>query len=104
MLRGPTGRPALFLPVDQPFVPPILLDELIAAWRQGARLAAPAIGGQPRGAPAIFDRTLWGDLLALEGDVGARPLLKRYAAALTTVPVEEAWLRDIDTPTDLAAT
>ena len=94
---------ALFLPVDQPFVPAWLLDALIDAWRDGARLAAAAIDGQPRGAPAIFDRALWPDLLALIGDQGARPLLHRYAAEVALVEVAAALLRDVDTPEDLAA-
>jgi molybdenum cofactor cytidylyltransferase len=64
-------------------------------------LVAPALDGQPRGAPAIFDRTLWPDLLALAGDTGARPLLQRYRAQLITITAEAAWLRDIDTPADL---
>ncbi len=94
---------ALFLPVDQPFVPTWLLDALIAAWRDGARLAAAAINGQPRGAPAIFDRALWPELLALTGDQGARPLLRRYAGEVALVEVAAALLRDVDTPEDLAA-
>ena len=93
---------ALFLPVDQPFIPPTLLQQLIAAWQQGAPLVAPSLDGQPRGAPAIFDRSLWGELLALAGDVGARPLLQRHRAELVTVPAQAAWLCDIDTPEDLA--
>ncbi|MBX3011167.1 MAG: nucleotidyltransferase family protein [Caldilineaceae bacterium] len=92
---------ALFLPTDQPFLPVALLQELITAWRAGALLAAPAVDGQPRGAPAIFARSLWDELLALEGDVGARPLLQRHRAELVTVPAQAAWLRDIDTPADL---
>lgn len=93
---------ALFLPTDQPFAPPALLDDLIAAWRAGAPLAAPTVEGQPRGAPAIFDHALWPELLALAGDVGARPLLQRHRAALVTIPALAEWLRDIDTPADLA--
>lgn len=96
-----TYAAALFLPTDQPFVPVALLDALMAAWRAGASLVAPMVDGQPRGAPAIFDRRLWGELLALEGDTGARPLLQRYRAELVTVPARAEWLRDIDTPADL---
>lgn len=92
---------ALFLPTDQPFVPVALLNELMAAWQCGTILVAPSVDGQPRGAPAIFDRTLWPELLALEGDTGARPLLQRHRAQLVTLPAEAAWLRDIDTPADL---
>lgn len=96
------SQAALFLPTDQPFAPATLLDDLSRAWRAGALLAAPTVDGQPRGAPAIFDRTLWPELLALEGDVGARPLLQRHRAALVTLPALADWLRDIDTPADLA--
>lgn len=92
---------ALFLPTDQPFVPHSLLDDLIAAWQAGALLAVPSVDGQPRGAPAIFDRALWEELRALEGDVGARPLLQRHQAELVTLPVDGRWLYDIDTPADL---
>lgn len=97
----PHCQAALFLPTDQPFAPPALLADLIAAWRAGALLAAPTVEGQPRGAPAIFDRALWPELLALEGDTGARPLLQRHRAALVTLPAMAEWLRDIDTPADL---
>lgn len=93
----------LFLPVDQPFVPVMLLNQLIAAWQAGALLAAPAIAGKIRGAPAIFDGSLFPELLALEGDTGARPLLQRHRVDLVTIPAEAAWLRDIDTLDDLAA-
>ncbi|MFZ4660082.1 MAG: nucleotidyltransferase family protein [Caldilineaceae bacterium] len=101
MALPPHCQAALFLPTDQPFVPVALLNKLIGTWQQGAVLVAPALDGQPRGAPAIFDRTLWPDLLALAGDTGARPLLQRYRAQLMTIPAEAAWLRDIDTPADL---
>ena len=105
VLALPTGcQAALFLPTDQPFAPVALLDALIAAWRTGALIAAPTVDGQPRGAPALFDRALWPDLLALAGDTGARPLLQRHRAKLVTVPAAAPWLRDIDTPADLPAT
>jgi molybdenum cofactor cytidylyltransferase len=94
---------ALFLPVDQPFLTPTLLQRLIAAWRAGAPLAASAVNGAVRGAPAIFDRSLWPELLALAGDEGARPLLRKYAQALVPVVADAAELRDIDTPEELAA-
>lgn len=96
-----TCRAVLFLPTDQPFVPSVLLDDLIATWQAGALLAAPSVDGQPRGAPAIFDRLLWEELLTLEGDMGARPLLQRHQAELVTLPTDAQWLRDIDAPTDL---
>jgi molybdenum cofactor cytidylyltransferase len=100
---APACAAALFLPVDQPFVPPVLLQRLIDAWRQGARLVASAVDGKVRGAPAIFDRTLFPELGQLEGDVGARSLLQKYRHELIAIPATADELRDIDTPADLAA-
>lgn len=97
----PGCQAALFLPTDQPFVPVALLNELIAVWQHGALIVAPIVDGQPRGAPAVFDHVLWPELLALEGDTGARPLLQRHRTHLMTIPAEASWLRDIDTPEDL---
>jgi molybdenum cofactor cytidylyltransferase len=98
-----TCAAVLFLPVDQPFVPPLLLQRLIAAWQAGARIAACSVEGTVRGAPAIFDRILFPDLLRLEGDVGARSLLQQHRTELVVLPAQAHDLRDIDTPDDLAA-
>jgi molybdenum cofactor cytidylyltransferase len=99
----PATAAALFLPVDMPFVTPLLLTHLITAWGQGAPLAAAAVGGVLRGAPAIVDRALWPELIALTGDTGARPLFQRHRQALVLVESSDAELRDIDTPEELAA-
>lgn len=91
----------LFLPTDQPFVPPVLLQQLIRVWRGGARLVAPLVDGQVRGAPALFDRSLWSEMLTLTGDIGARPLLQKHQSEVVTLPIPAHLLRDIDTPQDL---
>jgi len=91
----------LFMPVDQPYLSPALLRRLLSAWRKGARLAAPHVAGRLRGAPAIFDATLWPELLKITGDVGARSLLKKYQDQLVILEAEADQLRDIDSPEDL---
>jgi molybdenum cofactor cytidylyltransferase len=98
-----TVEAAIFVPVDQPMLDPLLLRRLTNAWRAGADLVAPQVDGELRGAPALFDRRHWGELLALEGDVGGRRVLMAHRARVTTVPAEAAWLRDIDTEDDLRA-
>ncbi|CAN5831928.1 molybdenum cofactor cytidylyltransferase [soil metagenome] len=92
---------ALFMPTDQPFAPPALLQQLIRAWRTGARIVAPLVDGQMRGAPALFDCSLWPEMLMLKGDIGARPLLQKYRSEVITLPVHAHLLHDIDTPQDL---
>jgi molybdenum cofactor cytidylyltransferase len=98
---APAVEAAIFLPVDQPFVPPVLLRRLAHGWRRGADLVAPTVDGALRGAPALFDRRMWPELMAVEGDTGGRALLRRYAAHVQRVPAAASWLRDLDTPEDL---
>ncbi|MBW7883801.1 MAG: putative selenium-dependent hydroxylase accessory protein YqeC [Caldilineaceae bacterium] len=98
---GAEIQAALFLPADQPFLAVQLLRQLMAAWRSGAPIAAPRAGGVLRGAPAIFDRELWPELLAVRGDVGGRAVLARRHELVRAVPAPASWLRDIDSPSDL---
>ncbi len=95
----PSCQAVLFLPVDQPQVPVALLRRLWAVWREGGDRVAVAVSGEPRGAPAVFHRSLFGELLALEGDVGARRLLRGHRD-VRTVPADPGWLVDVDTPED----
>jgi molybdenum cofactor cytidylyltransferase len=92
---------AIFMPVDQPFAPSLLLRQLVRAWQTGAPMAAPSVVGSLRGAPALFDRSLWPELLALQGDVGGRLLLRRYGAEVAGIPVPGELLRDWDRPEDV---
>jgi molybdenum cofactor cytidylyltransferase len=63
----------------------------------------PTIAGK-RGNPVLWARRFFGDLAALEGDVGARHLIGGYAEAVAEVAVEDAAaLTDVDTPEALIA-
>ena len=67
----------------------------------GAALAAPSYRGE-RGHPVGLAASYRAELLALTGDAGARAIIKRDAARITLVPVDDPGvLRDIDTPADL---
>ncbi|HZF31095.1 MAG TPA: nucleotidyltransferase family protein [Gammaproteobacteria bacterium] len=90
----------LVLLVDQPNVDAAALRRLVDAWRR--RPAAPAAArylGRP-GVPAILPRRAWRALRNLDGDAGARALL-RGAGTVTLVDMPEAEL-DVDTPEDAA--
>ncbi|MFZ1770317.1 MAG: hypothetical protein WAU00_14025, partial [Caldilinea sp.] len=76
---------------------------LAACWRAGADLAAPAVGAELRGAPALFDRVYWEELLSLQGDVGGRRVLLAHRDRVVTTPALATWLQDIDTEDDLRA-
>jgi molybdenum cofactor cytidylyltransferase len=62
------------------------------------RIVAPTYGGQ-QGHPVVFGASFRAALLDLEGDRGARGLLRSDEVPLTRVPVEnDGILQDVDTP------
>ena len=90
---------------DMPQVDAALVNRLIAAIDpdKGALVAVPTIDGK-RGNPVVWSRRFFPDLMAVEGDVGARHLIGRYGEAVVEVPVTGTGvLTDIDTPEALAA-
>jgi molybdenum cofactor cytidylyltransferase len=85
---------------DMPQVDTPLIDRLIAAFDQdrGALVVVPTFQGK-RGNPVLWARRFFPDLMAIEGDVGARHLIGRYGEAAVEVPVDgKAAFVDIDTP------
>ena len=69
---------------------------------RGALVVVPTFEGK-RGNPVLWSRRFFPDLMAIEGDVGARHLIGRYSEAVVEVPVEgKAALVDVDTPEALA--
>lgn len=85
---------------DMPYVAPSTLRALLDALGDGAGIAAPVFEGR-RGNPVAFGALHLPALLALQGEHGARALLK--SAPVVEVAVSDPGiLRDIDTPADLA--
>ncbi len=96
---------ALLMLADQPLLTATGLSRLAAVWRAAPRRLVAAYyvreTGPITGAPAIFPRWCFADLLALRGDQGARQLLHRYAHDLERLELPEAAI-DIDRPEDLS--
>jgi molybdenum cofactor cytidylyltransferase len=85
---------------DMPQVDASLIDRLIAAFDpdRGALIVMPTVEGR-RGNPVLWSRRFFPDLMAIEGDVGARHFIGRYSEAVVEVPLEDkAALVDVDTP------
>lgn len=73
-------------------------DALLA----GAAIALPCDARGRRGHPVGFASSLRGELLALQGDVGAREVLARHHDAIRAIATDDAGIFvDIDTPQDL---
>jgi len=75
---------------------------MIGLWRAGWPIAAPRAEGAVRGAPALFDQSLWPELQAVRGDRGGRDVLRRHMDEVGALDVEGRLLADIDAPEDLA--
>lgn len=89
---------------DMPRVRPGTIRSIVEALRQGAAIALPVDAAGRRGHPVGFASSLREELLALEGDVGARSLIARHAGAVRAVATDDAGIFvDIDTPCDLEA-
>ena len=87
---------------DMPAIRPETIGRVRAALESGALIAAPSDGGERRGHPVGFAAALRAELLALDGDVGARDVVRRHAADVKLVATDDAGVFvDIDTPHDL---
>ncbi|MFG1417700.1 molybdopterin-binding/glycosyltransferase family 2 protein [Xanthobacter sp. V0B-10] len=96
---------ALVVLGDMPLLQGALLDRLMAAHapREG-RLVVVPVAGAARGHPVLWSRRYFPELMALEGDVGARHLLALHRDAVAEIEAggDGAFL-DVDTPEALDA-
>lgn len=92
---------AVFVPCDQPAVSDRLLGDLVHTFDETRSETVACRYAGVVGAPALFGRSWFPRLLALDGDVGARRLLREAQADLVTVEFPDGAF-DLDTPEDLA--
>lgn len=86
---------------DMPFVRSATIAQVLAALTTGSPLAAPVFRGQ-RGHPVGFASRFRPALLSLQGDEGARQLLRGHQAQLDLIECDDAGvIADIDRPGDL---
>jgi molybdenum cofactor cytidylyltransferase len=89
---------------DQPALTPGLIQVLANRYNAtGAPIVVPFYQGR-RGNPVLFARSLFSELLAVEGDQGGRALISRYAEQVEQVQIEDpAVILDVDTRGDYEA-
>jgi molybdenum cofactor cytidylyltransferase len=88
---------ALILLGDMPQITAAHIDRLLAAFQPGA-IVVPMHKGR-RGNPVLWPDTLFAQIRGLEGDVGAKELMRAHADAIRVVDLEsEAIFADVDTP------
>ncbi len=99
-----SARAAVVCLGDMPLVTARTIGRLLAAYDpdEGRLIVAPSHGGE-LGNPVLWDRRFFAEIMALSGDRGARALLERHSEHVATVAMDDdAVLRDVDTPEQLA--
>lgn len=89
---------------DMPLIDAKLIDRLVESFApdRGSLIVVPVAGGR-RGNPVLWSRRFFPELMALDGDIGARHLIAQHAEAVADVEVEgKSAFLDIDTPEMLA--
>lgn len=87
---------------DMPRVRVETIRAVAAAVAGGVAIALPVDSGGRRGHPVAFAAHLREELLALQGDVGAREILTRHADEIHAIETDDKGIFvDIDTPRDL---
>ncbi|GAB2175187.1 NTP transferase domain-containing protein [Dongia sp. agr-C8] len=97
---GPKTDAALVMLGDMPQVSAPLIRRLVAVYNplEGRSIVVPTVDGK-RGNPVLFDRRYFEEMLALEGDVGARHLIGAHDDQVAELSVDDAAVfTDVDTP------
>jgi len=97
----PDIQAALFVLADQPAITPEIVTTLLQRYREtGAPIVVPTSQGK-RGNPALFDRSLFAELMKVRDDQGGRQFIDRDSDRVQRVEVgSEAVLIDVDTEED----
>jgi molybdenum cofactor cytidylyltransferase len=94
----------IVLLADMPRIGAAMVDALVAAYQPatGSLIVVPTFEGR-RGNPVLWSRRYFADLMAIQGDTGARHLIGENPEAVTEVELGPAVALDLDTPEALAA-
>lgn len=100
----PDAAAAVILLGDAPDIAASAITAVVAAFHAGSAGAVRALychsGGRTPGHPVIIGRTLWDEVRALRGDVGAREILARHAARVSEVELHQPPPSDLDLLSD----
>lgn len=87
---------------DMPYIQTATISAVAASLSAGAQIVIPSYQGK-NGHPVGFAAKFCEELMHLNGDEGARAVIKRHASVVEIIACDDPGiLADIDTPTDLA--
>lgn len=95
----PDARAVILLVCDQPFVTGQIVGGLIHHWRSSGRPIVASGYSGTLGVPALFDSSCFDELLKVDDESGAKPIIFKNADRVSEFSFPEG-ATDIDTSTD----
>ena len=93
---APESEAVILMVCDQPFVDAKLLNNLITKHKDTRQSIVASSYANTLGTPALFHQSLFSELLVLEGESGAKSLIKKYSLQTGFVSFDQGSI-DIDT-------
>jgi molybdenum cofactor cytidylyltransferase len=87
---------------DQPLITAQNIENLLEKFQETKSCIVASAYNQTVGVPALFDKSLFNELLMMDNDHGAKKIIQKHFNNTTTVSCPEASV-DIDTPEDYQA-
>lgn len=89
----------IILVCDQPAVTTVYLEGIVGQYKtSGKAIIASFYSGSP-GVPALFDKTIFPELLNMDDNHGAKKIIQKHEALTELIPFPEGSI-DLDTPED----
>jgi molybdenum cofactor cytidylyltransferase len=91
----------MFLLGDQPMLKTATIDHMLDRfWHSERDICVPVWKGK-RGDPTIFSRAMYCNLMAIEGDIGARQIIRANHGRVLSIELDDPLcFLDIDSPKD----
>ncbi len=103
-IKKPRPKAVMVFLADQPFIPIDVLRKVYETYEmqyaKGIRIVRPSYQGEI-GHPVLFDSSVFNDLTKIEGDQGARKIIKSNSEIVAVIDFKlKEWNLDIDKPED----
>ncbi len=86
----------VFLTCDQPFISAEIIERLIDAYNSTNKPIIASNYGETLGIPALFDRSLFSELMELKGDRGAKKIINKHPDLVNKIDFPQGEI-DLDT-------
>lgn len=93
----------VLLLADMPFVSAAMLGSLVSRWRETSAPLVISRYGDAQAPPTLFSRELFEELMDVDEETGAKPVIAEHADSAGVVEWPAAALQDMDVPADYDA-